>query len=155
MSSSNPLFIHCLARPVVEPVDSPGRCRVRGPGPTIASVVGDVDARVIADFAKGLDKALGESNRTVIVDLSLAEFISISGMQVLAETQRHADLHGLAMLLVPGGPGARRVLEIIDADHHFRCFPNVRAAVEARRSELSAHVDLDYVLARSKDYGAR
>ncbi|MGW0176368.1 STAS domain-containing protein [Rhodococcus sp. NPDC003322] len=143
------VHIHCLAHPLVESVNGAGRCRVRGPGPTIASVVGDVDARVIADFVKGLDKALREARRTVIVDFSHAGFVSIAGVQALAEAQLHADLRGLAMLLVPD-ESSRRVLQVVDADQHFRCFPSVRAAVEARRAELSAHVDLDYVLVRSR-----
>lgn len=146
------IHIHRLPHPLVESVDGVWRCRVRGPGPTIASVVGDVDGRVITDFAEGLKEAISGANRTVIVDLSRADFVSISGMQILVDAQVYADRRGVAMLLVPGGSCSRRVLEVVDGDYHFRCFPNVRAAVEARGSELAAHVDIDYTMPQSRVY---
>lgn len=144
------VHIHCLSHPLVESVHGAGRCRVRGPGPTIASVVGDVDARGISILREGLSEAIRGANRTVIVDLSQADFVSISGMQALVEAQVCAELRGLAMLLVPDGRSSRRVLEVTNAEDRFRCFPSVRAAVAARRTELAAHVDLDHVLVRSR-----
>lgn len=146
------IHIHCLSHPLVESIDGAGRCRVQGPGPTIASVVGDVDSRVIARFTQGLNEAIDGANRTVIVDLSRADFVSILGAQALVEAQVRADRCGLAMLLVPGWSSLRRVLEIMDAEYRFRCFPNLRAAVEDRRSELAAHVSVEYTLPPSRIY---
>lgn len=136
------IHIHCLPHPLLESVDGVWRCRVRGPGPTIASVVGEVDGRVITDFAEGLKEAISGANRTVIVDLSRADFVSISGMQVLVDAQVYADRRGWRCCSFPVGHvrdvSWRSWMRTTTSDISRMCVRQLRPVVPSwRRTSIS------------------
>lgn len=135
------VHIHCLHQPLVESALSRHR-RVGGPGPAVAVVTGDVDATVLPDFTFSLDRAINEAYRPLLVDLSHVDFLSISGVQALAEAQHRAHRRNLSMLVASEGP-SRRALAVTGADRVLRCYRTVRDALAARQAELSAHTDLD------------
>ncbi|MGW0176336.1 STAS domain-containing protein [Rhodococcus sp. NPDC003322] len=122
------------------------RSRVGGAvGPTIATLSGDLDLPAVPGFVDTINRAIREAERTVIVDLSRVDFVSISGVQALADAQDRANCKGLAMLLVHDGPVLSRPLEVTGMANHFHSFPSVRSAIDARRTELAAHAGLDKV----------
>ncbi|MGW6693878.1 STAS domain-containing protein [Rhodococcus sp. NPDC054953] len=140
------VHVHCLEHPLVESVNGPGRCRIQGPGPTVMALTGDLDAPAIPEFEISVDSAIDEAGRTLIIDLTRVGFVSISGVQALVAAQHHADRGGVALLLATDSWSTHRAMEAGGMAGWFRCFPTVRQAVENRRAELSAHVDLDVVV---------
>ncbi|GAA4485328.1 hypothetical protein GCM10023094_39950 [Rhodococcus olei] len=133
------IHIHCLDQPLIESSSTSAR------GPTVVAVTGDLDTPAVPDFLEGIDRAVSEAARTLIVDLSRVDFVSISAVQALAEAQDRATCMGLAMLLVPAGPVCVRALWATGMANHFDCFRSVRSAVTARRAELAAHTHLGEV----------
>ncbi|GAA4479060.1 hypothetical protein GCM10023094_23610 [Rhodococcus olei] len=113
--------------------------------PTVAAVLGALDAPAVPDFLKAIDRAISLAVRTLIVDLSRVDFVGISGVLALADAQDRATCNGLAMLLVPDEATAGHTLRATDMADHFHCFPSVQAAAEARRVELAAHDQLEQV----------
>ncbi|MFF0817161.1 STAS domain-containing protein [Rhodococcus sp. NPDC003318] len=144
------IHVHCIELSLPEAHQGPGRCRINGPGPTIATITGDLDTPAIGEFTAGIEQAISDAHRTLIVDLTRIDFVSISGIEALADTQHRAECRGLAMLLVPDGPTCTRALKVTGLEHHFRCFDTVRDAVEARRAELAAHTGLDHLRTSSR-----
>ncbi|MFF0813718.1 STAS domain-containing protein [Rhodococcus sp. NPDC003318] len=140
------IHIHCLDSSLVGPVAFPGVSRGIGPGPTVASVTGDLDIAAIPQFEDGIDSAIDATGRTLVVDLTRVGFVSVSGVQALAAAQLRADHNGVAMLLVARRGTATRALHATGLTSRFQCFPSVRAAVDTRREELAAHIGLDYVI---------
>lgn len=150
------IHLHRLEHPLAESSRTPGRSRVGGvSGPTVAAVTGDLDAATAPEFLRRIDRATRGTVRTLIVDLSRMGFVGIAGVQALADAQDRASCRGVAMLLVPGGGTAVRALEVTGLAHRFHCFPSVRAAVEARRSALAAHLDLEEVVVGVESDGER
>lgn len=112
-------------------------------------VTGDIDHLDAADFATDLGLALGDAVRTLVVDLSRIGTVDASAadalVTVLLDAQARAERGGVALLVVPDEATWRQAMHLPGGPTtHFRCFPTVRAAVDARRSELASHADLDY-----------
>ncbi|MGW4481243.1 STAS domain-containing protein [Rhodococcus triatomae] len=105
-------------------------------------MTGEIDSAVLANFTSGLDRAIDEAVGTLLVDLSQVDFMSVSGARALVDAHRRAEQCGVAMLIASEGPSSR-TLAVTGIDCVLRCYPTVRDALEARRTELSAHVDLD------------
>lgn len=142
------VHIHCLGQPLVESVNGPGRCRVKGPGATVVALTGDLDAPAVPEFETGVDAAMAGAVRTLILDLSHVGFVAISGVQAVLAVQDRADCKGVALLVVADGWESHPAVKAAGMANRLRCFPSLREAVEARRAELVAHVDLDYVIGR-------
>ncbi|EME23075.1 STAS domain-containing protein [Rhodococcus triatomae] len=143
--------VHRLDQPLIESGTSPSRRRIAGArGPTVASVSGDLDITVLPAFEQAIERAIRDATgRTLIVDLSRLDFLAICGVQALAEAQDDACRHGLAMLLVPPPPPSHRALTATGMTGHFDTHPSVRAAVDARRTALTAHLDIHETVTRS------
>lgn len=142
------LHIHCLDEPMVEYAAGRGALRSFGPGPTVVSLSGDLDVPAVPLFEGEVGRAIESAVQTLIVDLTHVDFVSIVGAQALATAQFRAERNGLALMLVPHGRTLTRALTVTGLAGDFRCFPSIRAAVQARREELSAHMGLDLVVSR-------
>lgn len=139
------IHIHCLDQPLVRRAEGPCT-RGNWPGPTVVSVTGDLDLSGIPALTKGVDRAIDDAVRTLIIDLTRVGFVAIAGVQALVDAQLRADANGLAVLLVCGRGPVLRALRVTGLLEQFRWFPSIRDAVDARGSELAAHAGLDIVI---------
>jgi anti-anti-sigma factor len=113
-------------------------------------VSGDLDTPAIPRFLKWIDDAISEAVRTLVIDLSRVDFVSISAVQALVDVHDRANCNGMALLLVTDGFAADYVLKVTGMADYFTCYPSVRAAVDARRAELISHYNLDMALDSSE-----
>jgi anti-anti-sigma factor len=101
---------------------------------SVATVTGDVDESVRAEFSHTLADAVDDTSNAVVIDLSHVDFLGVSGALALAEVQVRSDLRHRGLLLVPGSP-VFRTLTVMGLLESFRCFPSVQEAVTALRTD--------------------
>lgn len=136
------VHIQRIGRPLIDTTTLSGRHVGGESGPTVAAVSGDLDAVALPTFRRRIDQAINSAAaHTVIVDLSRVGFVSISAVLALADAQDRACRSGVALLLV--SPARPRVLNATGLAAGFNSYSSVRAAIEARRAELAAHLDLE------------
>ncbi|WP_169888086.1 STAS domain-containing protein [Rhodococcus tukisamuensis] len=99
---------------------------------TVVTVYGDLDASTLPEFCRVLDGALSTSYHGVVVDLSAAEFISISAAGELAGARKRADCYHLDLRLVTCSRGAERTLSVTGVRPLFRHHDSLKSALGER-----------------------
>jgi anti-sigma B factor antagonist len=96
-------------------------------------VEGELDIYTAPKLKDALGKAVDEGAERLIVDLSPMTFIDSTGLGVLVEALRRAQLHGALMDIVCSRPNVMRVFEVTGLLGIF--------SVRASREEALAAVD--------------
>jgi anti-anti-sigma factor len=88
---------------------------------------GDVDMQSTADFAAALDRVLWRKPECVVLDLTRVDFLSASGLAILAQFCADADEHDIPVAVV-GGRQVARPIEACHLDTTFGVYETVDEA---------------------------
>lgn len=101
------------------------------PDPTtvVLHVSGEIDLVGAPMLAESVDGCLSSAEQTVVVDLSAVSVLGSAGLNVLVQAQDRAQRERVTLLLVTGVHCVDRPLRACGLDRHFRCFPDLEAAL--------------------------
>ena len=99
----------------------------------VATVRGEIDLSNAGDVLEtGLESAITEGARALLLDLSDVSYIDSAGIRALFElSERLAALGTRLVTVVPDDAPIRRVLELADAPAAISLSPTVDAGLEA------------------------
>jgi anti-anti-sigma factor len=80
---------------------------------------GEADLVTTGRLERELVRALGDGSQKLVVDLSNLTFMDLFGMRALLRCRKSAQEKGMALVLIPGTRGPRRLLEICGVLEHF------------------------------------
>ena len=89
---------------------------VRHGGALIVAAHGEVDMAT----ADELRAACGAADAMLVLDLRAVEFIDTSGLNLVMECQRRADVDGVGFAVVRGSAFVMRLFEIAGLNHRLR-----------------------------------
>lgn len=96
----------------------------------VVAVSGTVDALTAPQLAEAISTAAAGAPAAIVVDLLAVDFLSSSGMGVLAAA--HAELTpAVRLVIVAGGPAVRRHLTLIGIADLMGVFDGLDAALAA------------------------
>jgi anti-sigma B factor antagonist len=99
----------------------------------VIEVSGELDISSAPDFRNLVEARLGDGSRDLIVDLSKAQFIDSSGVQVLINAYKQLDENGARLLLVCTNPPMLDLFRLTGLDE-MCAIVSSRAEAEARTS---------------------
>jgi anti-sigma B factor antagonist len=81
------------------------------PDATVLTVSGELDMASSPQLTELLDR-LDPEHRVVVLDLSGLDFIDVTGLRVLLQSQERARRSGIELSVVNASRGVRRLLEL-------------------------------------------
>jgi anti-sigma B factor antagonist len=97
-------------------------------GVAVLRVRGEIDTLTADTFAAAVTELLSARDQTLVVDLTGVTFLASTGLAVLIEAARKAEVRPHRLRLVAPGRAVRRPLEITGTDRLFEIHPDVSAA---------------------------
>lgn len=94
---------------------------------SVVRLIGELDLAVSDRVPQDLNDELLRT--FVVLDLSALEFCDSSGLRVLLDARRRAELLGGDLRLADLSMAVARVLELAEATGRFRIYPDVEAAL--------------------------
>ena len=120
--------------PLIVDADSLSFAVSQGPGYSVVSVAGDIDAGTERQFRDALTSVLARGTVRIVVDLSAVGFMASAGIGVLMGVRRVlASAGGLLVLAAPGGEVAQ-VLSMTGVGDVIPVTASVADAVALTRS---------------------
>lgn len=80
----------------------------------LLEVTGEIDIASASRLMSGLNEAVGDCDKPVVVDLSEVEFMDSTGLALLLNAHRRLSRRDQGFAIVCGGGPVRRVFEITD-----------------------------------------
>jgi anti-anti-sigma factor len=80
---------------------------------------GEADLVTTSRLERELVRALADGSQRLVVDLSNLTFMDLFGMRALLRCRKSAQDKGIALILIPGTRGPRRLMEICGALEQF------------------------------------
>jgi anti-anti-sigma factor len=77
-------------------------------------VIGEIDIASASRLISGLNEAVGDCDKPVVIDLSQVEFMDSTGLALLLNAHRRLARRDQGFAVVCGGGPVRRVFEITD-----------------------------------------
>ena len=103
----------------------------------VVAAAGEIHLSTAPELAGLLALAIAGDARSVVVDLSAVVFIDSTGLGVLLEAQRRANLGGGALALVVANPTVLRLFEITRLDATLAIEPTRAAALDRLRAGVA------------------
>jgi anti-anti-sigma factor len=76
-------------------------------------VHGELDCATVPSLEGRMDTVLHDGGCPVVLDLSNLRFMDVSGLRLAVRLQARAQLHGVELSMLDGGPGpVQRVMEL-------------------------------------------
>jgi anti-sigma B factor antagonist len=76
-------------------------------------VRGELDCATVPSLEGRMDTVLHDGGGPVVLDLSKLRFMDVSGLRLAVRLEARAQLHGVELSMLDGGPGpVQRVLEL-------------------------------------------
>jgi anti-anti-sigma factor len=97
---------------VIAAVSETGAAMPRG-GAVVGAPV-EIDIATAREFEREAMRVLDASDGRIVIDLSATTFMDVSGARVLARVTRRANELGGCVSLAAVGPGARRLLDLVE-----------------------------------------
>lgn len=89
------------------------------PDTVFVHVTGDIDAATSSEFAKLALPALATAE-TAVLDLREADFLSVDGLELLAQARKRATLLGVDLFLAVDSTPVRRALQVSGLTPRFQ-----------------------------------
>ena len=102
------------------------------------AVRGELDQATAPDLRAALDRAIGEPETPVLVDLGGCEFIDSTGLSLLVETQRRLASDSRSFAVCCPNADVRRLLELTGIDTTLGLFESRDDAVGVLAERSSA-----------------
>ncbi|MBB1158265.1 STAS domain-containing protein [Amycolatopsis dendrobii] len=111
-------------------------------GETVVAVFAELDQRSTDRLRDVLSEEIALGPPALVVDVSGLTFCSVSGLEVLIEAARGAELAGIAFVVVAAQRAVLRPLRLLGLDRALRVVERLADAVEAGAAPrtLSAEV---------------
>jgi anti-anti-sigma factor len=103
----------------------------------LLEVSGEIDIASASRLMSGLNEAVGDCDKPVVVDLSDVDFMDSTGLALLLNAHRRLARRDQGFAIVCGGGPVRRVFEITDMVGTL----NVQADREAAMSAAAGETD--------------
>jgi anti-sigma B factor antagonist len=103
------------------------------PDVTVCTVIGDVDMVTQPALAKKLIEAVGDDNRSLVIDLSEVAFFGSTGLHTLVEIRDRHDSDGHLAVVVDSNARAARPLQVTGLDKVFDLHLELGSALRACR----------------------
>ena len=97
---------------VIAAVSETGAAMPRG-GAVVGAPV-EIDIATAREFEREAMRVLDASDGRIVIDLSATTFLDVSGARVIARVTRRASELGGSVSLAAVGPGARRLLDLVE-----------------------------------------
>jgi len=106
------------------------------PGPVeLLEVTGEIDIASASRLISGLNEALGDCDKPVVVDLTEVDFMDSTGLALLLNAHRRLARRDMGFAVVCADGPVHRVFEITDMLETLRVRPDRDSAVSAAVGE--------------------
>lgn len=103
----------------------------------VASLQGELDLSNSAEIAQTLFRAVPNSAKGVVIDLSETQYLDSQGVRLLLELLERLEIRQQKVrLVVPDGSPLRKLFRILSIPANGTVAPTVRAAIEEIRREV-------------------
>jgi anti-anti-sigma factor len=104
-------------------------------GAELLEVTGEIDIASASRLITGLNEAVGDCDKPVVVDLTAVEFMDSTGLALLLNAHRRLARRDQGFAIVCGGGPVRRVFEITDMVKTLNVRDDRESAVNAALGE--------------------
>jgi anti-sigma B factor antagonist len=102
------------------------------PGPVeLLEVTGEIDIASASRLISGLNEAVGDCDKPVVVDLTAVDFMDSTGLALLLNAHRRLARRDMGFAVVCSDGPVHRVFEITDMLETLRVRPDRESAVSA------------------------
>jgi anti-sigma B factor antagonist len=103
----------------------------------LLEVTGEIDIASASRLISGLNEAVGDCDKPVVVDLSAVEFMDSTGLALLLNAHRRLARRDMGFAVVCNDGPVHRVFEITDMLETLRVRPDRESAVSAAVGEAA------------------
>jgi anti-sigma B factor antagonist len=95
----------------------------------IVHLIGEVDMETAEPMSEALLREVDRRPSAVVVDLTTVDFFGSTGIRILVSASRHAEDHGVDLVLAANKPIVVRALHVTEVDKLIAVHPTVDEAV--------------------------